>query len=201
VVWLHVEATDSAGNSFQLPVDAKGFEGEAYTIASADALAYQDIGDIQGIEGFKGLKRDGAVPAGDRIFRLPYLDPQGRMTIAQWNTASFGPDYRLAPLAAVNETFTWKLPAGIAPGPVTIRATVWYSRVVSSVAEHLKIPADEIEPVKMSEHTTVFKVTKGERQRGSPPCNVVAPASCLHLASENAAWKAALQRLGATEPV
>jgi len=77
VVWLHVEATDSAGHSFQLPVDAKGFEGEAYTIASADALAYQDIGDIQGIEGFKGLKRDGAVPAGDRIFRLPYLDPQG----------------------------------------------------------------------------------------------------------------------------
>jgi len=51
VVWLHVEATDSAGHSFQLPVDAKGFEGEAYTIASADALAYQDIGDIQGIEG------------------------------------------------------------------------------------------------------------------------------------------------------
>jgi len=83
------------------------------------------------------------------------------MTIAQWNTASFGPDYRLAPLAAVNETFTWKLPAGIAPGPVTIRATVWYSRVVSSVAEHLKIPADEIERVKMSEHTTVFTVTKG----------------------------------------
>ena len=161
VVWLHVEATDSAGHGFALPVDPKGFEGEAFTIASADALAYQDIGDIQGIAGFKGLKRDGAVPAGDRIFRLPYLDPQGRMTIAQWNTASFGPDYRLAPLAAVNETFTWKLPAGIAPGPVTIRATVWYSRVVSSVAEHLKIPADEIEPVKMSEHTTVFKVTKG----------------------------------------
>ena len=161
VVWLHVEATDSAGHSFQLPVDAKGFEGEAYTIASADALAYQDIGDIQGIEGFKGLKRDGAVPAGDRIFRLPYLDPQGRMTVAQWNTASFGPDYRLAPLKAVNETYTWKLPEGVAPGPVMVKATVWYSRVVSSVADYLKIPAEEIEPVKMSEHTTTFKVTKG----------------------------------------
>jgi len=161
VVWLHVEATDSAGHSFRLPVDAKGFDGEAFTIASAEALAYQDIGDIKGIEGFKGLKRDGAVPAGDRIFRLPYLDPEGRMTIAQWNTASFGPDYRLAPLKAVNETFTWKLPAGIAPGEVTVRATVWYSRLVSTVADHLEIPAEEYEPVKMSEHTTTFTVTKG----------------------------------------
>jgi hypothetical protein len=83
------------------------------------------------------------------------------MTIAQWNTASFGPDYRLAPLAAVNESFTWKLPAEIAAGPVTVKATVWYSRVISSVAEHLKIPAEEVEPVKMSEHTTTFTVTKG----------------------------------------
>jgi len=49
------------------------------------------------------------------------------------------PNYRLAPLAAVNESYTWKLPDGIAPGPVTVKATVWYSRVVSSVAEHLKI--------------------------------------------------------------
>jgi hypothetical protein len=161
VVWLHVEATDSSGRSFHLPVDAKGFGGEDFTIASAEALAYQDIGDIKGIEGFKGLKRDGLVPAGDRVFRLPYLDPQGRMTIAQWNTASFGPDYRLAPLQAVNETFTWKLPGGIAPGTVTVRATVWYSRVVSSVADYLEVPADEIEPVKMSEHATVFTVTKG----------------------------------------
>ena len=44
-------------------------------IASADAMAYQDIGDV---------------PDGDRIFRMPYFDPQGRMTVAQWNTASFG---------------------------------------------------------------------------------------------------------------
>jgi hypothetical protein len=161
VVWLHVEATDSSGRTFHLPVDAKGFDGEDFTIASAEAIAYQDIGDIKGIEGFQGLKRDGSVPAGDRVYRLPYLDPQGRMTIAQWNTASFGPDYRLAPLQAVNETFTWKLPDGIAPGTVMVRATVWYSRVVSSVADYLEVPAEEIEPVKMSEHATNIKVTKG----------------------------------------
>jgi len=101
------------------------------------------------------------VPTGDRIFRLPYLDPQGRMTVAQWNTASFGPDYRLAPLSAVNETYTWKLPADLATGEVTVTATVWYSRVVSSVAEYLDIPPREIEPVMMSRHTTTFQVPRG----------------------------------------
>jgi len=158
VLWLHVTATDAKGRTWHLPVDPKGFAGEELTIASADAMAYQDIGDIKGIAGFPGLKRDGEVPAGDRIFRLPYLDPQGRMTIAQWNTASFGPDYRLAPLAAVNETFTWTLPQDAAPGPLTVTAEVWYSRLVSSVAEYLAVPREESEPVKINVHQTRLEV-------------------------------------------
>jgi hypothetical protein len=121
-------------------------------------MAYQDIGDIKGIADFPGLRRDGNVPEGDRIFRLPYLDPKGRMTIAQWNTASFGPDYRLAPLSAVNETFTWKLPPDIAPGPVTVTARVYYSRLVSSVAEYMKVPPEESKPEKVGEHATTFTV-------------------------------------------
>jgi hypothetical protein len=160
VVWLHVEAVDSKGKRHHLAVDPKGFEGESYTIASASTLAYQDIGDIQELDGFKGLKRDGDVPEGDRIFRLPYLDPQGRMTVAQWNTAAFGPDYRLAPLKAKNETFTWKLPKGIAPGPVTVEASVYYSRLVSSVAEFLGVPDDEVKPELMARHTTSFTVKR-----------------------------------------
>jgi len=158
VVWLHVEAVDADGRIHHLPVDAKGFDGEALTIASADALAYQDIGDIQEIEGFKGLPRDGDVPAGDRIFRLPYLDDKGRMTVAQWNTAGFGTDYRLAPLEAKNETFTWTLPADLRPGPVTVTATVWYSKIVSSVADFLGVPGEEAAPVKMSEHSTTVEI-------------------------------------------
>jgi hypothetical protein len=71
VVWLHVEARDAAGRTFHLPVDPKGFDGEAYTIASRSAMAYQDIGDIRGLADFAGLLRDGDVPPGDRIFRLP----------------------------------------------------------------------------------------------------------------------------------
>ncbi len=158
VLWLHVTATDAAGKTWHLPVDAKGFAGEELTIASAAAMAYQDLGDIKGLVGFPGLKRDGEVPAGDRIFRLPYLDSQGRMTIAQWNTASFGPDYRLAPLAAVNETFTWKLPQDAAPGQLTVTAEVWYSRLVSSVAEYMGVPREESEPVKINTHKTTFEV-------------------------------------------
>jgi hypothetical protein len=80
------------------------------------------------------------------------------MTIAQWNTAAFGPDYRLKPLQAVNETYSWSLPAGVAPGPVTVTATVWYSKVVASVAEFLEIPPPEAEPVKMSDHSIVIAV-------------------------------------------
>jgi len=160
VVWLHIEARDASGQSFHLKVDKKGFEGEELTIASASALAYQDIGDIKGLEGFAGLKRDGDVPEGDRIFRLPYLDPKGRMTVAQWNTASLGPDYRLAPLKAINETFTWKLPETVAEGRITVTATVWYSRLVSSVAEHLKVPKDEYAPIKINTHETYFDVTR-----------------------------------------
>jgi len=157
VLWLHVEAKDAAGHVYHVPVDRKGFDGEDYTIAS-DALAYQDIGDIRGIDGFPGLRRDGSVPAGDRIFRLPYLDPQGRMTIAQWNTASFGPDYRLAPLQAVNETFTWHLPTKLPAGPLTVSATIYYSRLVSSVAEYLNVPEEEWRPMTVNAHATAVTI-------------------------------------------
>jgi nitrate/TMAO reductase-like tetraheme cytochrome c subunit len=157
VLWLHVEATDAGGTVYHLPVDRKGFEGEDYTIAS-DALAYQDIGDIKGIADFAGLRRDGPVPNGDRIFRLPYLDPKGRMTIAQWNTASFGPDYRLAPLQAVNETYTWQLPGRMPAGALTVTATIYYSRLVSSVAEYLKVPEEEWRPITVNTHTTTVNI-------------------------------------------
>jgi hypothetical protein len=80
------------------------------------------------------------------------------MTIAQWNTASFGPDYRLAPLAAVSETFTWTVPGNVAEGPLTVTATLHYSRLVPSVAAFLKVPPEEYEPVTINSHQTVFEV-------------------------------------------
>jgi len=151
VVWLHVEATDSKGRTWHLPVDRKGFDGEDWTIADGGAMAYQDIGDIRGLEKFAGLSRDGEVPAGDRIYRMPYLDPKGRMTVAQWNTASFGPDYRLPPLEAIGEVFTWTLPDEVARGDLRVRATVYMTMVVSSVADYMKLPAEEKTPMVMGE--------------------------------------------------
>ena len=154
VVWLDVEAKDSKGKTWHLKVDPQGFKGEEYTISNPAALAYQDIGDIKGIADFTGLARDGNVPEGDRIYRLPYFDPKGRMTIAQWNTASQGTDYRLAPLQAVTETFTWKLPANLPAGPLTVTARIYYSRLVSSVAEFMKVPEEEWRPVTINAHST-----------------------------------------------
>ena len=103
IVWLHVEATDEGGKVYHLPVDPKGFEGEEYTIA-AEVPAYQDMGIALDDPGFEGVQRDG-VPVGDRIFRMPYFDPRGRMTIQQWNTKSLGVDYRIGPRGTRVETF------------------------------------------------------------------------------------------------
>jgi hypothetical protein len=141
IMWLDVTATDSAGKTWHLPVDPKGFAGEEYTIA-AEVLAYQDMGIAKDLPDFAGIQRDG-VPVGDRIFRMPYFDPEGRMTIQQWNTKSLGVDYRIGPRETKIETFTWTLPADIAPGRVTFRAELNYQKLVTPVAVFLDVPAEE----------------------------------------------------------
>ncbi|RPI71432.1 MAG: hypothetical protein EHM47_10225, partial [Ignavibacteriales bacterium] len=118
IVWMHVEAVDEKGNTYHLPIDKKGFEGEEFTIGG-DVLAYQDMGIALNDPTFKGVQRDG-IPIGDRIFRMPYFDPQGRMTIQQWNTASLGVDYRIGPRETKLETCTFALPYNIAPGELKV---------------------------------------------------------------------------------
>ena len=105
---------DAKGTSIISRSTRKGFAGEEYTIA-ANTLAYQDMGIPLNLPDFKGIQRDG-VPVGDRIFRLPYLDPQGRMTIMQWNTASQATDYRIGPRETKLETFTWTVPDDLCAG-------------------------------------------------------------------------------------
>jgi hypothetical protein len=158
MLWLTVIAYDADGNEYHLPVDAKGFEGEEYTISSKDAMAYQDIGDILDLPDFEGLARDALPYEGDRIFRLPYFDPQGRMTIAQWNTASLGVDYRIGPRETKVETYTWEIPDDIALGTVRVVAEIYYSRLVKSVGEYLEVPAEEMEPVLINRTETWFEV-------------------------------------------
>ncbi len=156
IVWLHVTATDADGKVYHLPVDKKGFAGEEYTIAS-DVLAYQDMGVPKGIANFAGVQRDG-VPVGDRIFRMPYFDPEGRMTIMQWNTKSLGVDYRIGPRETKTETFTWVLPEDVAAGPVTVKAQLNYQKLVKPVADFLGVPPDESEIIPVNSATTTFEV-------------------------------------------
>ncbi len=156
IVWLHVEATDADGNVYHLPVDKKGFEGEEYTIADS-VLAYQDMGIALDDPDFEGVQRDG-LPIGDRIFRMPYFDPQGRMTIQQWNTAALGVDYRFAPRETKLETFTFELPFEVATGDMTVTATLKYSRLVEPVAKFLKVPAEEYEPIVVNQNSTTVNV-------------------------------------------
>ena len=156
IMWLDVTATDSAGKTWHLPVDPKGFEGEEYTIA-ADVLAYQDMGIAKDLPDFPGVQRDG-VPVGDRIFRMAYFDPQGRMTIQQWNTKSLGADYRIGPRETKVETFTWDLPDDIAEGMVTFEAVLNYQKLITPVAEFLEVPAEESEPQTINIATTWIEV-------------------------------------------
>ena len=117
----------------------KGFEGEEYTI-SGDYLAYQDMGIPKGIKDFKGVQRDG-IPAGNRIFRMPYFDPEGRMTMMQWNTAKLGIDYRIGPRETKVEKFTFRLPFDAAPGEMKVTARLNYQLLVKPVADFLNVPA------------------------------------------------------------
>ncbi|MBK9388736.1 MAG: NapC/NirT family cytochrome c [Bacteroidetes bacterium] len=156
IAWLNVEATDAKGKKYHLDVDKKGFEGEEYTI-SGDYLAYQDMGVPLKMPDFKGVQRDG-IPYGNRIFRMPYFDPEGRMTIMQWNTAKLGVDYRIGPRETKVEKFTFKLPFDIAPGEMKITAVLNYQLLVKPVADFLKVPEDESEIKRVNEHSTSVKI-------------------------------------------
>ena len=156
ILWLHVEAVDEAGNSFHLPVNKKGFEGEEYTIAGEE-LAYQDMGVPLELPNFKGVRRED-VPVGDRIFRMAYFDPEGRMTMQQWNTASLGVDYRIGPRESKIETYTFEIPYEITPGKVTINAKLYYRLLVKPVADLLKVPESESAAFLMNQTSTVINV-------------------------------------------
>ncbi|MGB8952332.1 MAG: multiheme c-type cytochrome [Candidatus Aminicenantales bacterium] len=156
-LWLEVHAVDAKGNRYLLPVDRKGFEGEEYTISS-NALAYQDMGDMMmDIKDFKGVQRDD-IEEGHRVFRLPYFDPKGRMTIGQWNTASQGVDYRIGPRETKIETYTWTTPQTLPEGILRIEARLQYRLLVKSVAEFLGVPADEFEIKEINSADTEIRI-------------------------------------------
>jgi hypothetical protein len=123
----------------------------------ADVLAYQDMGIALGDPDFEGVQRDG-IPIGDRIFRMPYFDPQGRMTIQQWNTKSLGVDYRIGPRETKLETCTFNLPYDIALGPMTVTATLNYQKLIKPVADFLEVPEEESEIIIVNSHSTTVEI-------------------------------------------
>lgn len=156
-LWLEVYAVDAQGKRTKLPVDKKGFPGEEYTITSNEP-AYQDIGDMMlDIPDFKGLKRDD-LEEGHRIFRLPYFDPKGRLTIGQWNTASLGTDYRIGPRETKIERYTWTTPQTLPEGKLRIEARLYYRLLVKSVADFLKVPAEEAEAKEINSAETEIEI-------------------------------------------
>ncbi len=158
MLWLEVWAEDGRGKKYYIPVMKKGFIGEEYTIADPSAFAYQAMGEIMGIKSFKGVERDGDVPAGSRIFRKPFFDPKGRMTICQWYTAKNDVvDYRIGPRETKIEYYTWKIPSDI-KGNITIKARLLYSLVPSSVGRFLKLPPSEYAPYLVNETETTITV-------------------------------------------
>jgi hypothetical protein len=112
---------------------------------------------MMGLPDFKGVKRDD-IEEGQRIFRLPYFDPKGRLTIGQWNAATLGTDYRIGPRETKIETYTWTLPQTLPEGPLKIVARLNYRLLVKSVAEFLQVPAEESQTVEVNSADTSFKV-------------------------------------------
>ncbi len=158
MLWLEVWVVDAKGRRWHVPVKRKGFRGEEYTIADPKAYAYQAMGEIMGIKGFKGVKRDGDVPAGARIFRRPFFDPKGRMTICQWFTKNNTlVDYRIGPRQTVVESYSFRLPKDV-KGPVKIVARLYYSLVPSSVGKFLRLPESEYSPILVNEDVVEVRV-------------------------------------------
>ena len=89
---------------------------------------------------------------------MPYFDPQGRMTIQQWNTASLGVDYRIGPRETKLETCTFNIPFDVAPGEMKVTAVLNYQKLVKPVADLLEVPDEEEEIIKVNEHSTFVTV-------------------------------------------
>jgi len=159
MLWLEVWLTDAKGKRYALKVQPKGFKGEEYTVADSKAMAYQDIGEIMDLANFKGLKRDGNVPDGSRIFRRPFFNPKGEMTVAQWYTAKNDVvDYRIGPRETKIEHFKLELPKDVAKGQATVTARLLYSQIPSSVGGFFKLSKEEYAPILVNEARVMVNV-------------------------------------------
>jgi nitrate/TMAO reductase-like tetraheme cytochrome c subunit len=159
MLWLEIWAIDKNGNKYPIPVKKKGFKGEEYTIANSNSMAYQAIGEIMEITNFKGLKRDGDLPDGARIFRKPFFDEKGRMTICQWYTKENNIiDYRIAPRETKIENYDFIIPDNIPTGKLRIVSKLFYSEIPSSIGKFFKLPETEYAPILVNQSEVTIMV-------------------------------------------
>ena len=69
-----------------------------------------------------------------------------------------GADYRIGPRETKIETYTWTLPQTLPEGKLRIEARLKYRLLVKSVADYLKVPAEESE-TRESEFAETAEVT------------------------------------------
>ncbi len=109
----------------------------------------------------KEIARDGDVPDGCRIFRRPFFDPQGRMTICQWHTAkNTDIDYRIGPRETKIERYAVAVPKDAAAGELTVRARLLYSQIPSSLGRFMQLPAEEYAPILVNEAAITINIEK-----------------------------------------
>jgi hypothetical protein len=88
---------------------------------------------------------------------MAYFDPQGRMTLQQWNTKSLGADYRIGPRETKLETCTFRLPDGVALGELKVTAVLNYQKLVKPVADFLGVPRRS-RTIEVNRHSTTVKI-------------------------------------------
>ena len=76
----------------------------------------------------------------------------------QWNTAKQGVDYRIGPRETKVEKFTFRIPNDAPQGVMTVKAVLNYQLLVKSVADFLKVPADESEIKHVNDHSTSIQI-------------------------------------------
>ena len=83
----------------------------------------------------------------------------GRAVLADERVGgTFGTDYRIGPRETKIETFTWTVPDDVDFGMVVVSAELNYRWLVKSVADYLKVPADEAEIIRVYDAETSFEV-------------------------------------------
>ncbi len=137
-LWLHVTATDAAGNFWHIPITVTpdlinpANPNHEFWVTTNAIVAWPSPHLV-------AIERD-SLPPGDRIYHSIFISPPytgGKITYAQYYADQIFTN-RLRPFEPREEVFSWIVPQ-IATGTLTITADINYRRMPDSMADFLKI--------------------------------------------------------------